>query len=390
MIQRTLIAVFIFSLSACVTSYDLTREPPRFEPATFSNLPGFDQDDFLGLTEAAQKTCLRIEKLPRDQLLKYAGRVSDWRGYCAAIMRDDASMRSIVKTFLVPWRVTVRGSDDGLFTGYYEASLKGSLTQHGPYQTPIRARPLDHVIVNLGDFKPELAGQRVTGQLVGDPGILVLKPYLDRAGVVAGKIPEPADRILAWVDDPVDAFYLEIQGSGRITLDDGSVMHVGYDERNGHPYTAIGRVLIDKGVLTKENTNMQSIRAWLSSNPDKAQAIMNENRSYIFFRQLLGDGPIGGEGVPLTPLRSMAIDHKIWNYGMLFYIDTAASNGDPGEPRLRRLVVGQDTGGAIRGAVRGDLFWGYGDFAAYNAGIMKSRGDLWILLPSGIDPRDYP
>lgn len=379
-------AAIMLILTGCVTSVDLTQEPPRFERALFDDMPGWHADDLVGARDAARKSCDRIMAMPGDRTLRRAGIVDDWRAYCDAVARDDVEMRVAIQTFLVPWRVTVRGSDDGLFTGYYEASLRGSRTRHDAYQTPIRARPLDHVVVNLGDFKPELSGQRVTGQLTGEAGAYTLKPYPDRAGIASGRVPEAADRVIAWVDDPVDAFYLEIQGSGRIDMDDGTVVHVGYDERNGQAYTAIGRVLVDRGVMTKDQASMQTIRAWLSANPDQATRVMNENRSYIFFRELNGDGPIGGEGVALTPLRSVAVDHKIWPYGLPFFIDAVAANGDPNQPRIQRLMMGQDTGGAIKGAVRGDLFWGYGDEAAYNAGLMKSRGNMWVLLPRGVHP----
>lgn len=376
----------VLSLTGCITPVDLTREPPRFNRVSFDDMLGWHSDDLAGMQDAAQKSCARIMAMPGTRVLKQAGTVDDWRAYCDAVARNDINIRVAIETFLVPWHVTIRGSDDGLFTGYYEASLKGSRVQGGVYQTPIRARPLDHVVVNLGDFKPELSGQRVTGQLTGDAGSYALKPYPDRAGISLGRVPDDVDRVIAWVDNPVDAFFLEIQGSGRIDMEDGSVVHVGYDERNGHPYTAIGRVLVDRGIMNKDQASMQTIRAWLSKNQNQAQSIMNENKSYIFFREINGDGPIGGEGISLTPLRSMAIDHKIWPYGLPFFVDAVAPNGDPNQPRIQRLMIGQDTGGAIKGAIRGDVFWGYGDMPAYNAGLMKSRGSMWILLPQGVQP----
>jgi membrane-bound lytic murein transglycosylase A len=370
-------------------SPDRTREPPRFAPAQFNDLPGFADDPLDGFMDSAKKTCTRLATLDPARSLRMAGAVANWQPFCRAITAPNADPYAVVTTHLVPWRVTIRGSGDGLFTGYYEASLRGSRTRHGPYQTPIRGIPRDHAVIDLSAFKPEWAGMRATAQIAGGPGAWTLRPYPDRKGIETGAIPPGHDRIIAWVDDPVDAFFLEIQGSGRIALDDGSVMHVGYAERNGQAYTAVGKVLVERGILTKETASMQTIRAWMAENPGPAVDIRRENPSAIFFRELDGDGPVGGENVTLTPLRSLAIDKNIWPYGLPFYIDAAAPTGNPAEPRVRRLMMGQDTGGAIKGAIRGDVFWGYGDEAAYNAGLMKSRGHLWVLLPHGVDPRAY-
>lgn len=388
MTVRWALALVVMGVATgCATKLDLTKEPPRFAPAQFAQLPGWANDDLGGFETAAQKSCARMAKQSPETAVRPMGAIADFAPFCAAIAAPNADLRTVVETYLTPWRVTVRGSDDGLFTGYYEASLNGSRTRQGVYQTPIRARPLDHVVVDLPAFNLDVSDKRLTGQLKGTPGDYTVSPYPERAGIESGAVPTASDRVLAWVDDPVDAFFLEIQGSGRIAIDDGTVMHVGYAERNGHAYTAIGKVLVDMGEMTKDTASMQSIRAWLSSHPDQAREILNKNKSYIFFRDIGPDGPIGGENVALTPLRSLAIDKSIWSYGLPFYIDAAAPNGDPSQPRIQRLMVGQDTGGAIKGAVRGDVFWGYGDAAAYNAGLMKSRGDMWVLLPIGVTPR---
>jgi membrane-bound lytic murein transglycosylase A len=385
---QTVLFLFCLSLglSGCATKPDLTKEPPRFAPAQFADLPGWMNDNLDGLQIAAEKSCDRITKQPPETPVRPNGTLADFAPFCAAITNPNTDMRTAIETHLTPWRVTVRGSDDGLFTGYYEASLNGSHTQHGPYQTPIRARPLDHVVVDLPAFNLDVPDKRLTGQLKGSPGDYTVSPYPERAGIESGAVPAVADRVLAWVDDPVNAFFLEIQGSGRIALDDGTVMHVGYAERNGQAYTAIGKVLVDRGEMTPDTASMQSIRDWLAAHPDQARDLLNKNKSYIFFRDIGVDGPIGAENVALTPLRSMAIDKSIWSYGLPFYINAVAANGDPTQPRIQRLMVGQDTGGAIKGAVRGDVFWGYGETAAHNAGLMKSRGDMWVFLPKGITP----
>ncbi len=230
-------------------------------------------------------------------------------------------------------------------------------------------------MVELGDFRPELKGQRIAGRVLSGQ----LKPYEDRQAIMQGKIPNDQSLRFVYTDSPVDDFFLQVQGSGRIALDDGTSLRVVYDAQNGWPYTAIGRELLHRGELEKDNVSMQAIRAWLAAHPGQADEIMNLNKSYVFFRVLNGEGPTGAEGVALTPQRSLAIDHSRIPYGVPAWLDTEPPMD--GQPPLRRLMVAQDTGGAIRGAVRGDVFWGYGPQAEDIAGHMKAHGDLWLLLP---------
>ena len=201
-------------------------------------------------------------------------------------------------------------------------------------------------------------------------------PFHDRAAIDAGAL-DGDNLAVVWVDDPVDAFFLHIQGSGRIALADGSELRVGYAAQNGHAYTAVGLILIDDGEVTREAMSMQAIRTWLAANPDRARDLMNRNRSYVFFAVLDGDGPLGSEGVALTPGRSLAVDRRFLPMSVPLWLDSTL----PGEQPLRRLMIAQDTGGAIRGPVRGDVFWGYGEDAADIAGRMKSRGRYYLLLP---------
>jgi membrane-bound lytic murein transglycosylase A len=237
-------------------------------------------------------------------------------------------------------------------------------------------------MVNLGDFRPELKGQRIAGRVNGDGQ---LKPYENRTDIEMGKLPVAMDNPLYWVDSAVDAFFLQVQGSGVVTLPDGTAQRIGYDGQNGYPYTAIGKELIARGALTKDNVSMQSIRAWLAAHPDEAVDVMRSNQSYVFFKKLDTPSPVGGEGIPLTPNRSLAVDHAIWPYGLPMYV--AAEPPEEGSPVIQRLLIAQDTGGAITGVVRGDVFWGYGETAAHNAGVMKSRGQLWVLLPKSVIPQ---
>ncbi len=308
-----------------------------------------------------------------------AGTVADWRQPCAAAAAlpagDDAAARAFFETWFQPWRCANNTATEGLFTGYYEAELAGARARAGAYQTPLLKRPPDLVMAELGDFRPDLKGERIAGRVTNGR----LKPYDTRAQIEAGSL-DKLDLALLWVDDPVAAFFLEIQGSGRVTLPDGSVERVGYDGQNGWPYVAIGKVLVDRGLLDRESASMQGIRAWLAAHPGEAKAIMDENRSYVFFRELTGDGPLGSEGVALTPGRSLAVDRKFLPLGTPMWLD--ASDDTIGQ--IRRLLVAQDSGGAIRGPVRGDVFWGHGPEAERNAGSQRARGAEYILLPKTV------
>jgi membrane-bound lytic murein transglycosylase A len=304
----------------------------------------------------------------------------DWQAACAAaphaaLHNDARAAKAFFEQWFAPYEMRAAGgSAEGLFTGYYEASLRGSRVKGGAYTVPLHKRPADLVMVELGEFREELKGQRIAGRVTDGK----LKPYEDRARITAGQWPHD-DEVLAWVDSATDAFFLEIQGSGVVQMDDGTTMRVGYDGQNGHPYYAIGRELVKRGILPKEKVSMQAIRDWLAENPDQARDMMNLNKSYVFFRELTGGGPLGAENVVLTPARSLAVDNGKMAYGVPVWIDTAPPA--EGQARLRRLMVAQDTGGAIRGAVRGDVFFGYGPQAEAQAGVMKSRGRSWLLLP---------
>ncbi len=373
-------------LSACMGPRDVTTLPPRFSSISFKDLPHYKTDtDLSGFKTAMLRSCDLFLKRPATASMKPAGTAGDWRPFCDDLSRaDNAEIKGVIETHLTPYRVTLSGQTDGLFTGYYEPTLRASKTRGGIYQTPVRGRPLDHVVVDAGAFRPDLKGVRLTGQLTGSPGDYTLIPYPDRAGIEKGKIPANADHVLAWAADPADVFFLEIQGSGKLLMEDGSVMHVGYHERNGQKYTALGKVMVDKGLIPKDQVSMQTIKAYLAAHPDQAPALMNENASAVFFREIMGDGPIGASGLALIPGRSLAVDPRFWSYGLPVFIDAETPERTPSGPRFSRLMIAQDTGGAIRGAIRGDVFWGDGPDAAHTAGLMQSRGMMWILLPRTI------
>jgi len=266
---------------------------------------------------------------------------------------DDAAARAFFESTFRPFEVLSNDRAEGLFTGYYEPELRGSRQCRAPYTVPLYRLP------------PELA--------VRDK-----PPFPDRAAIDSGAL-NGRGLELVCVDDAVDAFFLHIQGSGRVSLAEGGVLRLNVAGQNGHPYVAIGREMLKDGLLAEGKVSMQTIRAWLAANPQAAPGIMARNPSYVFFREVAlapEDGPLGAEGVPLAPARSLAVDRRFLAYGVPLWLDVDSPIG-----RLQRLVMAQDTGGAIRGPVRGDLFWGWGSAAGDIAGRMAHRGRYWLLLP---------
>lgn len=386
-----ILSLFLLALLAACTGVETPEtslkpedRPLVLKPVAFSDLPGWgeSQNAFYGVAaNAFDKSCERIMKADPAKpfgIIPEAGTYGEWQALCtdfAALDRaNDVPLMQFFSSHFTPYAAAAQDDPEGLFTGYYEASLRGSLTRHEPYIYPLYSRPEDLVMVNLGEFRDELKGQRIAGRVVEGQ----LKPYEDRAAIVAGNWPHN-DKVLVWVDDPVDAFYVQIQGSGVVQLDDGRVMRIGYAGQNGHIYYAIGRELIKRGHLTKDDVSMDAIRQWLKANPAEADEVMNSNRSYVFFKVLEKEGPEGGEGVVLTPGHSLAVDHAKLPYGVPVWVDIDYPSA--AQEHIRSLMVAQDTGGAIRGAVRGDVFWGYGPYAESMAGPMKAQGRYWLLLP---------
>ena len=353
--------------------------------STFHRLPGWRADAQKQALVPLQKSCKRINKKDAGAnfgIGEFAGTAAAWQDICRKLVASppltNIKARQFFKDHFTPYEVWGRKGRNGLFTGYYEPILRGSFKKHKPFLIPIYKRPDDLISINLGDFKKDLKGEILMGRIEKNKII----PYYKRAEIENGILNQKKAEIV-WVDNAIDAFFLHIQGSGQIQMDNGQVIRVGYAAKNGQPYTAIGREMVRQGALTKENVSMQSIRSWLEENPEKADSVMNLNTSYIFFHKLKegSDGPLGAEGVPLTPCRSIAVDRKKIPYGVPIWLDA----DDPDwEDRLQRLMIAQDTGGAITGAVRGDFFWGSGKKAAHKAGLMKSKGRFWILLPKTV------
>lgn len=354
--------------------------PPVLTPIAVTALPGWHDDAVAEALPALRRSCRRLSgRPPETPVGGVGGTAGDWAAACREL--DGASAdgaRRVLEGRFRAYAVTVGDAADGLLTGYYEPEIDAALKRHGPYRTPIYGRPSDLVTVDLSAFRDDLSG-RITGRV--ERGRLV--PYPARAAIDGGALAGVAP-VVAWARDPVDLFFLQIQGSGRLRLPDGRTVGIGYAAANGRPYYAIGRSLIASGAIPRERMSMQAIRAWLDAHPDRATALLHENDSYVFFALRDGPGPVGAEGTVLTPGRSLAVDPRFWPYGLPLWIDTAAA--EPGQPRLRRLVVAQDTGGAIRGALRGDLFWGSGPEAEAGAGILRAAARFHVLLPASVDP----
>jgi len=305
-----------------------------------------------------------------------------WRDSCALAeqLSSTASVRDFFQAEFLPYRVAnADGSREGIATGYYEPLLRGSRVKEGPYRYPLYAAPADLLIVDLAEINPELKHLRLRGRLEGRRVV----PYYPRADIERG-LPALAGKELLWVDDPVDLFFLQIQGSGRVRLPSGELVRVGYADQNGQPYKSIGRYLVEQGELKLEQASMQGIKAWGAAHSAKLDALLNQNPSYVFFREFpqSAGGPVGALGVPLTPERSIAVDPRYIPLGAPVFLATTW----PGSTQtLARLVMAQDSGGAIRSAVRADYFWGFGDAAGAQAGRMRQSARMWVLLP-----RDYP
>lgn len=381
------LVLFVAGCAAKTTTTISEGEPAKLtlRPVQFADIPDWNQDSLTSFATAYNHSCKKI--LAKDSQANFSadtrfGKNQEWQVLCrkfTKINQNDAqTVRRFFEQNFVPYAAYADQNSKGLFTGYYEAALNGSRTKKGKYIYPLRARPDDLVMVDLGQFRDELKGQRIAGRVKGGR----LKPYEDHATILAGGLPDDQDKPLVWVDSPIDAFFIQIQGSGVVSLDDGTIMRVGYAGQNGHPYYAVGRELVKNGTLRKDEVSLQTIRAWMENNPDKATDLMTKNKSYVFFQEIEGEGPIGGQNIPLTAMRSLAIDHSLIPYGVPVWLD--AAHPDASKASIRRLMMTQDTGGAIRGPVRGDFFWGYGKEAEKHAGQMKSEGRYWFLIPRNI------
>jgi membrane-bound lytic murein transglycosylase A len=309
------------------------------------------------------------------------GALSRVCAYGAAVAaQDEQAARVFFETNFVPYAlVSSEGSDSGLITGYYEPIIEGSRSQSERHRHPIFGVPADLLVVDLAAVNPDVRNMRLRGRVEGRRVV----PYFSR-GEIDARGAGFAAPVLAWTSDPVELFFLQVQGSGQVQLDSGERMRIGFAEQNGHPYRSLGRYLVDRGELALEQASMQGIKAWAAANPQKLQDALNANPSYVFFRELPpNDGPIGALGVPLTPEYSLAVDRRYVPLGAPVFLSTTFPLS---EERLERVMAAQDTGGAIRGVVRADFYWGTGPQAGAQAGRMRQQGRMWLLWPRGEAP----
>jgi membrane-bound lytic murein transglycosylase A len=361
------------------------------EPASYDDLPGWREDALDDVLGALRASCRALRFQPA------------WRDACAAADPIDPENAEALRRYLeanfVPHRVAnPDGATQGLVTGYYEPLLRGSRDRRGSYRFPLYAPPDDLLAIDLAAVNPDLKNMRLRGRLDGRRVV----PYFSRAEIERGVAPV-AGKEIAWVDDAIEAFFLQIQGSGRIQLESGELLRIGYADQNGHPYQSVGRYLIERGELKPNEASMDGIKAWARANPSRVDEMLNANPSYVFFRELPArgsgsepaadgpgfttggpgfttGGPVGALGVPLTPRRSIAVDPRHIPLGAPVFLSTTWPNS---EAPLARLMLAQDTGGAIRGPVRADFFWGFGAEAGILAGRMRQQGKMWVLLPRG-------
>ena len=357
----------------------------------YSALPGWVGDRHAEALSAFQKSCERLLVLPADRAVASngaapGGTVANWRQPCETAQAltgvDDFGARHFFETWFVAYEVMDAGVRDGLFTGYFEPELNGSWTRDEVFQTPLYARPDNLVSASLGAFDDDLGGSTIWGRVADGK----LKPYAARAAIENGDV--PGLQPLLWVDDPVDAFFLHIQGSGRVRMQDGTVAQLGFAGKNGLKYKSIGRVLIDSGEIPADRLTMDAIRKWVHARPEEGPALLKKNPSFVFFRLLDGDGPLGAQGVVLTPGRSLAVDRRYIPLGAPLWLTTHEPL-DAKTP-FQRLMVAQDTGGAIKGVVRGDIYFGSGTEAGKEAGNMKRPGRYYLLLPISVVPVQTP
>lgn len=358
----------------------------KFQQASWAALPGWQSDDLHLAWKAFVNNCKGLMR-PVSGSLAMQARATPraWQPVCAAVLQsgisstspDAAQVRQFLQARLQPWRLLDAGGRvaKNTVTGYYEPLIRASRTRQGAYQWPLYAAPADLLTIDLGAVYPELAGKRIRGKLVGNRVV----PYDTRAQIAAASTQPP---VIVWADDPVEAFFLQIQGSGRALLPNGEVVRLAYADHNGRPYASIGKWLADKGLLPLAQASMQNIKAWAQRNPGRVQEMLNANPAMVFFREeAVIDpelGPKGAYSLPLIGERSIAVDTTFVPLGAPVFLSTQyPASANP----LRRLVFAQDTGAAIRGAARADFYWGFGDDAGAQAGRMKQPGEMWVLWP---------
>ena len=386
-----LLIVFLSSLGCYPTLKQEAKKPEEALRKIRFFYPSFKDDlDFSSLAQAIQRNIEYLNRLDPDKPFYYGPhkytttQVKESQEAFLNLISESPNSkelyRKLRKQFLV-YRATGRaGNKDVLFTGYFEPIYEGNIVTDEEYAYPLYTKPDDLIRIDLSLFRDEFKGKSITAKVEGKSVL----PYYSREQIETEKALEGRNLEVAWLKDPLDVTFLHIQGSGRLDLPDGTTISVGYEASNGRPYRSIGRYMLDEGLMTREEMSMQAIRQYLSDHPEIMERVLNHNPSYVFF-DIKEEGPLGNINVILTPGRSLALDSRLFPKGALGFISCEKPLFD-GEGKITewidfsRFVVIQDTGGAIRGAGRADLFWGNGDYAEKAAGNMKHEGELYILI----------
>ena len=373
------LCILAMVLTTTPAGADASNLPPQLEPLTWSSIRSWPGSDLEASFSAFQRSCNEILRTARGfkRASRYGGDPADWQAVCQKALTTSAGRaRAYFEQGFNAYRVVDSARPEGLFTGYFEPEYRGSRTPGPDFPVPVYGKP--HDLVAFDEATEAQAGLRYGRLVDGRPA-----PYLTRreieAGALAGRHVE-----IAWMASPVDAYFMQVQGSARLRLPDGSSMRLAFAAKSGRPYTSIGRLLAERAHLPREQIGMETIRDWMATHPAEARELMAENDSFVFFREVpIGDsgmGPPGGEYVGLTPGVSLAVDRRYWTYGTPVWLDTRVPGAGDDEP-FRRLMIAQDTGSAIRGAVRGDIFFGSGHAAGIPAGRMQAEGSMVVLLP---------
>ena len=380
------IAITTLTLATLVFWWFSTQKI-TLKQSSFAQLPSWETTPVKQSLAAFRLSCAAFLKQDPE---KWVGsphipiQVKDWQPACRAAMGSDLTSNAAVKAFFKTWFTPVefyKGKPiHGLFTGYFMPLLRGSMSKTPKYNVPIYGIPSNLITVNLGLFKPDLNNRRIVGRLVENK----LVPFYTREEINNGAIHNVAP-VLVWIDNPMDRVFLEIEGSGVVDLTNGKRIYVGYAGENGAPYLSIASVLIKQGILTRDTASSQNIKQYLNDHPNEIDHVLNQNKSFIFFNHLKTNAALGAQGVGLTPGYSLAVDPAWIPYGTPTWLSTTIpiENGSSTTP-FNRLMIAQDTGGAIRGTVRGDVFWGAGKKASFLANHMQNEGRYWLLLPQHI------
>ena len=352
---------------------DEEKKEFHLQKSSFEDLKEWQKDDIENLKKSFLDTCKKLEKEKNEHLGSSLTKIptKEYLKLCKEASSLKTSFKKWIEKNFNPYLVTFNDSEKGKFTSYYEAAINASHTKKGAYKYPIYGKPNDLIEFNIKDFDKEASSKRFVGRINKNK----LVPYYTRKEIEQGKIDAP---VILWSDCPVDIYVMQIQGSAVAHLDDGTTTRVGYAENNGHTFKGIGSILLEKGLLQPGQASMGKIKKWLKENNELAHNNMIENDRFIFHTLLNTEGPIGALGVPLHAGRSLAVDTRYIPLGSLLWLETTGPNNEA----IEKLVIAQDIGGAIKGAVRGDYFWGSGkDDILDLAGRMNSEGRYFIMLP---------